>query len=79
MDDLTWLNYVIRNVHLVRSNGESEDEGMLICDVALHGHFTVTIKAHSLEDLVKQGQRYEDLQLMQYRKRKWRLRWRRGW
>ena len=63
MDDLTWLDYVIRNLHRVRSNGESEDEDMLICDVALHGFFGVTIKAHSVRDLILKGQQYEQTQL----------------
>ncbi len=63
MSDLDWLDYVIRNVHRVRSNGESEDEDMLICDVALHGHFGVTIKAHSIRDLILKGQEYEQTRL----------------
>ena len=77
MDDLTWLNYVIRNVHRVRSNGESEDEDMLICNVALHGHFTCEFTVGNLEQLIERGQRYEALRLVwKGRKRKWRLRWR---
>ena len=63
MDNLTWLDYVTRNIHRVRSNGESEDEDMLICDVALHGFFTVTIKAHSFRDLILKGQKYEQTRL----------------
>ncbi len=63
MDDLTWLDYVCRNIHRVRSNGESEDEDMLICDVALHGFFTVGIKANSFRDLILQGQKYEQTHL----------------
>ena len=73
MDDLTWLDYVIRNVHRVRSNGESEDEDMLICDVALHGYFTVTIKANSLEELIRIGHEFErDRLRMPNRKWRWR-------
>ncbi len=63
MDNLTWLDYVTRNIHLVRSNGESEDEDMLICDVALHGFYTVTIKAHSFLDLILKGQEHEQTAL----------------
>lgn len=63
MDNLTWLDYVTRNIHLVRSNGESEDEDMLICDVALHGFYTATIKAHSFRDLIRKGQQYEQTAL----------------
>ncbi len=63
MDNLTWLDYVIRNLHRVRSNGESEDEDMLICDVALHGFFGVEIKAHSVRDLIMKGQKYEQTAL----------------
>lgn len=63
MDNLTWLDYVTRNLHRVRSNGESEDEDMLICDVALHGFYTVTIKAHSFRDLIRKGQQYEQTAL----------------
>ena len=63
MDNLTWLDYVTRNLHRVRSNGESEDEDMLICDVALHGFFSTTIKAHSFRDLIMKGQQYEQTAL----------------
>jgi hypothetical protein len=63
MSDLTWLDYVVRNVHLVRTNGESEDEDMLICDVALHSHYTATIKAHSFRDLILKGQEFEQTRL----------------
>ena len=63
MGDLKWLDYVVRNVHLVRTNGESEDEDMLICNVALHSHFTVTIKAHSFRDLILKGQEFEQTRL----------------
>lgn len=63
MDNLTWLDYVTRNLHRVRSNGESEDEDMLICDVALYGFFGVEIKAHSFRDLILKGQQYEQTRL----------------
>lgn len=63
MDNLTWLDYVTRNLHRVRSNGESEDEDMLICDVALHGFFGVEIRAHSFRDLIQKGQQYEQTRL----------------
>ena len=59
MTDLEWLNSRVRSVRRVRSNGESEDEGMLICNMALNGHFTVQIKAWSFEELIEKGKQYE--------------------
>ena len=76
MDDLTWLNYVTRNIHRVRDYGAGKDDGMLICQLALHSHFTVEIKAYDFVDLIKKGRQYEAERLMQNRKRKWRFRWR---
>lgn len=59
MTDLEWLNSRLRNIHRVRSNGESEDEDMLVCNMALGGFYTVTITVNSLEELIEKGQQYE--------------------
>ncbi len=59
MTDLEWLNSRVRSIHLVRSNGESKDEGMLICSMALNGHFTVQMKVWSFEELIEKGKQYE--------------------
>lgn len=76
MDDLMWLDYVTRNIHRVR-NYENEDDGTLVCGLALHGHFTVGLKAYDFEDLIKKGRQYENDNLVwKGRKRKWRFRWR---
>lgn len=78
MSDLMWLDYVTRNIHRVRSKEyEHEDDGMLVCDLALHGHFGVQIKAYDFEELIEKGRAYEDVNLVwKGRKRKWRFRWR---
>jgi len=79
MSDLEWLDTVIRNVRRVRC-GETpnEDEGKLICDLALHGHFTVGMTVNTLQELVARGRTYESEKLVwKGRKRKWRFRWRR--
>lgn len=80
MDDLTWLDYVLRGIRRVRSHDYGdEDEGMLICQLALHGHFTVELKVNSLHELIAKGRTYEsDALVWKGRKRKWRLRWRLG-
>ena len=77
MDDIEWLDYVIRDVHRVEVEGH-ELEGLLVFSVALHGLLTVELRAENLEDLIREARRLENEDLMQYRKRKWRLRWFKG-
>lgn len=77
MSDLAWLDCVLRRITRVRM-GEipNEDEGKLICDLALHGHFTVGMTVNNLQELVARGRTYESEKLVwKSRKRKWRLRW----
>lgn len=78
MDDVTWLDYVIRNVRRVRSNplDDDEDDGKLVCDLALHGHFLVGMTANDLQELCERARKYESERLVwKGRKRKWRFRW----
>lgn len=64
LSDLDWLDYTLRGITRVRSNGESEDEGELICHLALCGFFTVTIRCSSLTELISKGRAYEENHLM---------------
>ena len=59
MTELEWLNDRLRSIQRVRSNGESEDEDKLICNMCLNGHFTVQMKVWSLDELIEKGQQYE--------------------
>lgn len=59
MSDLEWLNRSLRSIRRVRSNGESEDEDKLVCNMTLAGHFTVEMKVWDLEELIKKGRQYE--------------------
>lgn len=75
MGDVEWLDYVLRSARRVKSQ-VSDDDGMLICTLALHRHFTVEVKAGSLQELIANMRKYERLRLAPAgRKRKWRLRW----
>ncbi len=60
MTDLEWLDFTFRTGRIVRSNGEDPDEGMLICNMALHGFWTIEIKAHGWADLIAKGREWED-------------------
>ena len=59
MTDLEWLDRSLRSIRRVRSNGESEDEDKLVCNMTLAGHFTVEMKVWSLEELIEKGRQYE--------------------
>lgn len=64
LTDLEWLDYTIRGIRRVRSNGESEDEDLLVCDMALCGFWTVTIKCQTLTELISIGRAYESKHLI---------------
>ncbi len=68
--DLEWLNMRVRSIRRVRSNGESKDEDMLVCTMALNGHFTVQMKVWSFEELIQKGRQYEDQKLRRYEEEK---------
>ena len=76
MDDVEWLDTVIRDMHRVRDR-VSDDDGTLVFNVALHGHFGTELRAPRLADMIREARRFENEDLMQHRKRRWRLRWRR--
>lgn len=57
--DLEWLDYRLRSIHRIRSNGQREDDEMLVCHMALDGHFTVEMKVGSLQELVEKGRKFE--------------------